>query len=134
MSDLGVTQVHKLTLQLNGMYVNYTFRKIIWINGPFSNSSLTWIRLNESYFTSVVGEISPIDISVDPVSAKLILVAVDGKLYSYDFQDNPEEIYNLENDRPVALDVFEVFAYVLLNSGIIVRISIQGDFSQGNDS
>ena len=112
------------------MYCIFTLRKIIWISGSDLNSSLTWIEINGLGLTSIVGEIHPIDISVDPVTSKLILLTADKSIYHYDFNQF-QQIHHFENHIPVAIDIFEVSAYVVLNSGIITHVCTGGDFCQG---
>lgn len=72
---------------------------------------------------STVNNIQPSDISVHPVSGEIYCVA-NSSILSIDLVNNIEEVFSFENEIPIALDVFEVFAYVLLSSGVLKQVNI----------
>lgn len=104
-------------------------RRIIWIDGPYFNSSVTWISFDGNNVT--INDVHPNAISVDPVSGEIYLID-NSSILSIDIMTNVKTVFRFDNAIPVALDVFEIFAYVLLDTGIVKQVNIQSSTgSQG---
>lgn len=95
------------------------YRQIIWISG----NSIMRISLEEQDGITVIDGIQAFDISVDPVSGKLYCVD-NSSIFSVDLVTSIVEVVSNFDDEVAALDVFEIFGYVLFNSGIIKRVNI----------
>ena len=83
-----------------------------------------WINLDEEDVIRVVDGIHPFDISVDPVFGKLYCIS-NSSIFSVDLTRNIIElVLNFEDEVAIALDVFEIFGYLLFNSGVIKQVNI----------
>lgn len=87
-----------------------------------------WMNLSDNSLIEV-NDIHPVDISLDPVSGEIFAITSNRSLVSIN-SNSIQVIFNFD-EVPVALDVFEVFAYVLLNSGVVSQIRTQG-YTSGN--
>ena len=82
-----------------------------------------YLDLN-SNSTSVISVHDPVDISVNPVYGEIFILTGDGSIISVD-SGTVQLIVSFDSGIPTALDVFEVFAYVVFDSGIIAQVNIQ---------
>lgn len=105
-------------------------RSIVWISGPVLNGSVMWFSLNESNVNpdsnTVITDLHPLDISVDPVSGQIFVLTTDNSILSV---NSGTVVSSLDLEVSISLDVFEVFAYVIFESGIVSRVNIQGSSS-----
>lgn len=76
-----------------------------------------------------------VDIALDPVTDAVFIVTNDGIILSImhtggcNFPETTNIYFNFTTERPIAIDVFEIFAYVVLDSGKIVQIDLQKNHS-----
>lgn len=81
--------------------------------------------LDEDKFNTVIADFNPLDISVDPVSGEIFVLTTDNSIRLV----NSDTVISLNSEVSIALDVFEVFAYVIFESGNISRVNIRGSSS-----
>lgn len=99
-------------------------RNIYWINGLCHNASILSQSLNGTdLMTTVISNICPLDISLDPVDDDIFYIDEDGNLFSIS-SGNTKNVATV-NGVPRALEVFEVFAYVALQSGTIIKLNVR---------
>lgn len=95
------------------------------MNGPPLNTSVMSFSLNGSNSISVIDNLQPVDISVDPVSGEIFVLTRNNSVLSVSC-GTVQVVVNFDSGGvPIALDVFEVFAYVIFDSGRIAQISTQ---------
>ena len=77
----------------------------------------------------MINNIQPSAVSVDPVNGYVYCVN-GSSIVSVDLLSNMEVVLQFESEVPVALDVFEIFAYVVFDAEEIRRVNIY-DSSEG---
>lgn len=87
------------------------------------------MNLNGQGSMSVLDSIHPLDIAVDSVSGEIFVITHNGSILSINSLNTVQVVFHFE-EVPIALDVFEVFAYVIFGSGSIKQINIH-EGSQG---
>lgn len=91
------------------------------MNGPAQNTSIMYLDLDESNSISVIAHLDPVDISVNPVDDEIFILTRGSSILSV----SSGTIFTFDSGVPTALDVFEVFAYVVFESGMIAQVTIQ---------
>ena len=87
-----------------------------------NETSVMWISLDESSSMTKIDGINFLDIAVDSVSGEIFAIS-NRSVVSI---DNNVVIVDFDQQIPIALDVFEVFAYVVLNeSGTVMQVNTQ---------
>jgi outer membrane protein assembly factor BamB len=94
------------------------------MNGPIQNASVMSLNVNGSNL-SVIENLYPVDISVDAVDGEIFVLTLNNSVLSIS-SGTIKQVVSFDSGIPVALDVFEVFAYVIFDSGVIIQASIHG--------
>ena len=99
-------------------------RQITWINGPVQNSSIMSHNFDENVLNvQNMQSMYVIDISEDPVSGNIFVITNESLLLVRLGHNSMEHVIDLNYDElPLFLDVFEIFAYFVLESGKLVQI------------
>ncbi len=112
---------HKYTLLLYG---SIKFRYLVWVIGSSENTSVEQFNLadNSSIFHNLT---NVIDIAMSGQNDKVFAITNNGLFTITLSQDSsPQNIAPFINGS-IALDVFEVYSYILLLNGTVVQINNQ---------
>ncbi len=105
-------------------------RKIFWIDGPFNNASIQSFNIAEDSFLPAIHNTYPQDICLDPVNGIVFSLSITRSIFRIS-SDKIEVVFEppqFDNQIPIAIDIFEIFLYVILESGTLAKINMQTNF------
>ena len=88
------------------------------------NSSVVVLNLDKNDSVSEIFNTYPVDISEDPVTGEIYVVS-NSSLLVVD-STGIVELLRFDFGVPIALDVFEVFAYVMFDYGLYIQVNTLG--------
>lgn len=96
----------------------------MWINGPVDNAYVTWLNVNTNERGMAQATVSDIlDVSIDLFDDRIFVLS-QGEIMTVSFVTGlATEFFQFAGQNPIALDVFEIYSYVLLDTGRIMQIN-----------
>ena len=104
--------------------IHIHFRNLIWISGSQENTLIECYSLDERITTNSYNLSNIIDISISTWNDQLFILTEMG-LFSVALMSNgsAQRVTSFGDKMPIAVDVFEVYSYVLLEDGFIIQVN-----------
>lgn len=112
----GITYMHTVSV----------CRYLVWINGPRNATSVMWMNLDtKERSTADLALYDILDLSI-AFNNDIIVVTEGGLLLSLTLITGLiTQLFQFGDTKPIALDIFGIYSYLVLDNGSIVQINNQ---------
>ena len=113
------------TMSGHTLCVHIYCRYLVWIDGLSGNTSVMQMNTNTNEIRRYAADQDIVDLSIDMFDDSIFVITEEALLSLSPMSGHITPLFQFQTRKPIAIDLFYIHSYVLLDRGEVIRVNNQ---------